>query len=171
MVNTVDECCASWEVQIRPTLFGLASGCQTKKYETGFGRSTLGRLSAGFQVTRNGALRWISTRDRVTAIVRFEDYVKKELPSSAEQQALAERMKPSVKSFDKAMIGSVPLKVSRWFLAMPSFLDEGEKAAAAMWFGQVEKIFTHIGPGKMSNLILQVSIISHFNGKMWRASI
>ena len=43
MVNTVDESCAScsWEVQIRPTLFGLASGCQTKKYETGFG---LGKL-------------------------------------------------------------------------------------------------------------------------------
>ena len=109
---------------------------------------------AGFIVSRGGNQQsWASTQQRVNHIVQFAAWVNAHESASPHQRALADRMLFSVQS---AQLGSIKLEVGSWFLARPSFLDAGEKSAAAMWFAKVDKIFTHEGPTLSSNLILQV---------------
>ena len=88
--------------------------------------------------------------------MQFAAWVNALESASPHQRALADRMLFSVQSYQSAQLGSIKLEVGSWFLARPSFLDAGEKSAAAMWFAKVDKIFTHEGPTLSSNLILQV---------------
>ena len=113
---------------------------------------------AGFNVSRSNIQTWASTRHRVSQIVQFAAYMRTLPSATPDQRALAARMPVSIQYFKSAQIGSQKLVVGSWFLAKPGFLDAGEKSAAAMWFGHVEQILSHIGPSQSSNLILQVPV-------------
>ena len=113
---------------------------------------------AGFNVSRSGIQSWATTRQRVSHIVQFATFIKASPSATPDQHALAARMPVSVQCYKSAQIGSLKLVVGSWFLAKPGFLDAGEKSAAAMWFGHVEQILTHIGPSQSSNLIIQVPV-------------
>lgn len=113
--------------------------------------------AAGFYLMgRDRKLTWRSAQSRVTAIFNFEEFVNRLRPTAtSEQRAIVKRMIFSVKYYSSAKLGSVKLKVGSWFLARPSFLNEHD--SKRMWFGKVERIFTHFGPNLESNLILEVT--------------
>lgn len=113
-------------------------------------------MGIGISVSRSGRWSWANVQSRIAGIVNFSAFVKQLPGATSEERLIADRMVFSVQSFKSAMIGSLKLEIGSWFLARPNFMDEGDREAAAMWFGNVTNIFNHFGPNQEFNLILEV---------------
>ena len=77
--------------------------------------------------------------------------------SDADIQLIAEN-RSDIQSYKTAMIGPLQIKLGSWFLARPSMLTDRERVDKLMWFGLVERIFTHARP---EGTVLFVEVSNH----------
>ena len=83
-------------------------------------------------------------------------------PTAAEEQlseadiALIAVNRSDIQLYRTAKIGPLLIRLGSWFLARPSMLTDLERVNKLMWFGLVERIFTHARP-EGTVLFVQVS--------------